>query len=236
MIIPLVAAAVSFLLFSPTVEGQSPVDRALANLLRRDANTFWMELGQSRPQAVQPEVKATVLSTLPEKGVIRDLKEPARRKLEAAVQILRMHQRDSVYDVMVIDVPSAFIGLHARSVILVSQAALDLLSAEELQASVAHEAGHEYVWAQYETARESKDFERLQELEMFCDIVSVVTLRRAGLDPSRLITAFEKLLRYTHDYVRLDENEGRYVPARDRKRFVQTVMKWAAGGKSSATR
>src|SRR5438034_8410185 len=110
MTISALTAAVSFLLFSAVVEGQSTLDRALANLLRRDANTFWIELCQSRPQPVQPEVKATILSTLPEKGVIRDLKKPARRKLATVIQILRMHQRDSVYDVMVIDVPTAFIG------------------------------------------------------------------------------------------------------------------------------
>jgi hypothetical protein len=236
MTISFLTAAFTFLLFSPAVEGQNPVDRALANLLRTDANTFWIDLGHSRPQAVSPEFKAAVLDTLPLQGEIRNLKEPARRKLAATHQIFQMHERDAVYEIKVIDVPSAFVGLHARSVILVSQAALDLLSAEELQASVAHEAGHEYIWSQYEAARERKDFERLQELELFCDVVSVLTLRRAGLDPSRLITCFEKLLRYTHEFFQLHENEARYVPARERKRFVETVIKWAAGGESAAAR
>src|SRR5438128_8033370 len=87
MTISALTAAVSFLLFSAVVEGQSTLDWALANILRRDANTFWIELGQSRPRPVQPEVKATILSKLPEKGVIRDLKEPARRKLATVIDM-----------------------------------------------------------------------------------------------------------------------------------------------------
>ncbi len=208
MTIPLLTATLSLLLFSPAAKCQRPVDRALATLLRTDANTFWPDLDRSRPPSVSPEFKAAVLATLPSHGEIRNLKEPARRKLAAAVEILRMHQRDSVYEIKVIDVPNAFIGLHARTVLLISAAALNLLSVEELQASVAHEAGHEYIWAQYETARQRKDFERLQELEMYCDIVSVVTLRRAGIDPSRLISCFEELLRYTHERFGPHPNEA----------------------------
>ena len=222
-------AAIGVLLLSSAAESQRPVDRALATLPRRDANTFWTDLNQSRPQAVPPEFKAAVLATLPAKGEVRNLKEPSRRKLAAAQEILRMHQRDAVYEVKVIDVPDAFVGLHARSVILISETALNLLSAEELQASVAHEAGHEYVWAQYETARKAKDFERMQELEMFCDIVSVVTLRRARLDPSRMITSFEKLLRYTRERFGPHPNEAHYISAGERRKFIQTVITWAEG-------
>jgi hypothetical protein len=47
---------------------------------------------------------------------------------------------------------------------------------------------------------------------------------------------FEKMLRYTHDYVRLEENEARYVPARERKRFVEIVIKWVSGGEPAAAR
>src|SRR5437016_4142052 len=139
MTIPLLSATFSLLLFSAAADYQTPVDRALAILLRTDANTFWRELDRSRPRAVAPEFEAAVLATLPPKGEIRNLKEPARRKLAAAVEILKMHQRDSTYEIKVIDVPDAFIGLHARTVLLISEAALNLLNVEELQASVAHE-------------------------------------------------------------------------------------------------
>src|SRR5437868_14623956 len=100
MTISLLTAALSFLLFSPRAESQNPVDQALATLLRTDANTFWTDLDQSRPPAVQPSYKAAVLDALPVQGRVQNLKEPARRKLEAARQILQMHQRDSVYQLM----------------------------------------------------------------------------------------------------------------------------------------
>ena len=67
----------------------------------------------------------------------------------------------------------------------------------------------------------------MQELEMFCDIVSVVTLRRAGLDPSRMITCFEKLLRYTHERFGPHPNEAHYVSAGERRKFIETVISWA---------
>ena len=229
MTIQLLRIALGVLILSSAAKSQIAVDRAAMTVLRTDPNTFWKDLGQSRPQAPSPESKAAVLAALPVKGEIRNLKEPARRKLSAAQEILRLHERDTVYEVKVIDVPDAFVGLHARSVILISQNALNLLSVEELQASIAHEAGHEYIWAQYATAREQKDFGRLQELEMFCDIVSVVTLRRAGLDPSSLITCFEELLSYNHERFGRHPNEAHYVSPGDRKRFIHTVMRWAAG-------
>jgi hypothetical protein len=230
MTIHFLLAAFSHVVFNSAAESQSPVDRCLATLLRTDPNTFWRDLEQSRSTAVPTEFKMAVLATLPAKGEIRSLKEPARHKLAAIQQILSLHGRESVYEIKVIDVPDAFVGLHARSVILISEPALNLLSVEELQASVAHEAGHEYVWVQYEAARERKDFERLQELEMFCDIVSVVTLRRAGLDPSRLITCFEELLRYSHERFAPHPNESHYVSPGERRKFIQTVIRWAAGG------
>jgi hypothetical protein len=58
---------------------------------------------------------------------------------------------------------------------LISKSALALLDSDELQAAVAHEIGHEYVWAKHEAAWEQKDSRRLQELELFCD--GVATLR-----------------------------------------------------------
>jgi predicted SprT family Zn-dependent metalloprotease len=61
---------------------------------------------------------------------------------------------------------STCVGLHARSVVLISQRALHLLNADVLQAVVAHEIGHEYVWDEYQAALERKDARRLQELAL----------------------------------------------------------------------
>ena len=77
---------------------------------------------------------------------------------------------------------------------------------------------------------------RMAELEMFCDAVSVVTMRRAGLDPSRLISCFETLLRYTQERFMPGKNDAHYASPGERKKFVQKVMKWAAERDSAAVR
>jgi hypothetical protein len=230
MTLPFLIGTFSFVLFGAAAHSQGPVARTLATLSRIDANTFWTDLERFRPMAIRPEVKVAVLAALPAEGEIRNLKEPEQYKLAAARQILRLHERDSVYDLKVIEVPYPFVGLHARSVVLISQTALNMMTAEELQAGVAHEAGHEYVWSEFERARDGRDYERLQELEIFCDAVSVTTMRRAGLDPSRLISCIEKFLRYMHEHVGHDENEAFYPTLAERKKFIRSVIKWAARG------
>jgi hypothetical protein len=48
---------------------------------------------------------------------------------------------------------------------------------------VGHEAGHEYVWAEYERASSARDHARLRELELLCDAIAVVTLHGLGIEP-----------------------------------------------------
>jgi hypothetical protein len=106
---------------------------------------------------------------------------------------------DSVYVVKVIAVPQAAIGLHARTALLISEAALILLSADELQALVAHEIGHEYVWLEYERAFGLADRNRLKALELVCDGIAIVTLHGLGMDPSRLIASVDKIGRFNRE-------------------------------------
>jgi predicted Zn-dependent protease len=224
----LAAAVLGVLLLSPTAFCQIQVDSALSSLLSTDPNTFWLNLDRSRPPAVTADFKDRVLHDLPEKGEIKDLSEPARRKLASLGKILRLHQRELVYEIKVIDVPHAFVGLHARSVLLISEPALNLLNSEELQATVAHEVGHEYVLTQYEAAWERKDFRRMQQLELFCDGVSIVTLRKAGVDPARLVSAVEKMVQFKKKTFKPGPNEDHYTLLDERKKFAKAVMAWAA--------
>ena len=48
-----------------------------------------------------------------------------------------------MYDIKVIDMRYARVGLYEQAVVLISKPALTLLEPEELQALVAHEMGHE---------------------------------------------------------------------------------------------
>jgi Zn-dependent protease with chaperone function len=120
------------------------------NLLTREPGAFARFLKTARPAPVSAEDKARALSSLPEEGEVTNLNASARQKLAGLIEVLRATERDSVYQIKVIAVPQAAIGLHARAVILISEAALTLLDADELQALMAHELGHEYVWTERE--------------------------------------------------------------------------------------
>ena len=227
MSIRLLSAALGLLSLNCAAQRQDAVDRVLESLLRTDANTFWAHLVESRPTPVTAEFKGAARRELPQKGEITNLKRSAKQKLVGIEKILQMHGRKDAYDIMVIDGPDAFVGLYARSVVLISLPALDHLNQEELQAAIAHEAGHEYVWSEFEEARRRDDFDRLKELELLCDAVAVITLQRAGLNPHSMVSCFEALLQYARDRSGPHPNESRYIAPAARKTFIEKAISWA---------
>jgi hypothetical protein len=205
------------LLLASLAKAQSPIDLALTR-------THSLDLEHARPPAVTAAAKAAALASLPKEGEITKLEPLARRKLASLEPVLGLQQRQSVYAVKVIAVPQAYVGLHARAVVLISEPALNLLDGEELQAQVAHEIGHEYVWEQFETAKQRGDDRALQEMELFCDAVALLTLRAASVDPFRLITGLEKMVRFNRQRLGMARNEDSYPSLSDRKRFARLVL------------
>ena len=192
------ALAVAFAL-----AGSSPVAQSLSpsrsgELLAMDPLALVRLLNESRPTPVPAAFRAQVLAGLPKQGEVQDLDEDERRKLAALAPVLEAAQRESVYAIKVIDVPHAFVGLHARTVVLISRPALRLLSGDELRALAAHETAHEYVHAEYERATAEGRSGRLQDLELVCDIIAVVTLHAIGQDARSLASAVERILRFNH--------------------------------------
>ena len=108
--------------------------------------------------------------------------------------------------------------------ILVSAHALSHVDREEFAAIVAHETAHEYVWVDYEDAKQHRDHTRIRELELVCDGIAVLTLRRLGLNPERLIRAFEMLMWYNQDH-RFDIDWTDYPSRDERRTFVHAVEK-----------
>ena len=70
-----------------------------------------------RPTLVSAEQKALIVRSLPREGEVT-VNGLALHKLAAVRQVLRAAERDAMYEIKVIDVPQAFIGLHARAVSL----------------------------------------------------------------------------------------------------------------------
>ena len=151
---------------------------------------------ESRPTPVSAAARAQVLAALPTQGVVRDLDDGERRKLAGIAPVLEVAQRGSVYAIVVIDVPDAFVGLHERTVVLISRSALRAMSADELRGALAHEAAHEYVQEEYQRAQAEDRRRRLQDLELVCDILAVMTLRAIGQEARSLPAAIEKLQRF----------------------------------------
>jgi Zn-dependent protease with chaperone function len=100
---------------------------------------------------------------------------------------------------------------------------LRLLDSEELQALVAHEIGHEYVWQEYALARTRNDTARLRELELACDSIAVLTLARIGVKPDRLVTALAKGRRFNHDRFGQPNNENSYPSLQARRKLVKRI-------------
>jgi hypothetical protein len=151
---------------------------------------------ESRPTPVSAAARAQVLAALPTEGVVRDLDDGERRKLAGLAPVLEAAERGSVYAIMVIDVPHAFVGFHERTVVLISRPALRVMSADELRGALAHEAAHEYVQEEYKRAQAEDRRSRLQDLELVCDILAVMTLRAIGHEARSLPAAIEKLQRF----------------------------------------
>jgi len=203
------------------------LDTALLFFTRHDAAGVLERLEAVRPVPVTLAEREVVLATLPAEGEVTGLNDTQQRKLAAVRRVLELHGREAVYVVKVIELPQAFVGLHARAVVLVSRTALDLLGPEELQALVAHEIGHEYFWGEYFRARRDDDRPALRRLELLCDGFAIVTLRRAGTDPAHLSAALEKLVRYNR--ARFGAlNEDHYPAIGERRTFGRRLAAWLA--------
>ena len=198
------------------------------NLLATDPNALARFLETARPKPVSSEDRARVLSTLPPEGEVTDLSASARRKLAALNELLRTSGRESAYEIKVVDVPQAGLALYARSVILVSEAALTLLDADELQASLAHEMGHGYVWTEREQAFQLGDHKRLKDLELVCDAIAIVTLHGLGMDVSRLMSGVEKTSRFNRERFGKANNERDYPTVAERRAFAGAVVAWTS--------
>ena len=138
---------------------------------------------------IAPDIKQSVIASLPTEGEVRTLTPADHSKLESVALVLKLHGRDADYLFKVVESSQARVAIHGRFVVLVTDTALRLLTRSQLQALVAHEIGHEYVWEEYEDARKRNDWRRVRELELFCDGVAVQTLVRIGAASSSLIDA-----------------------------------------------
>jgi hypothetical protein len=219
-------AAVGVLVLLSTgviAHGQTLTVRNPRDLLVGDPAGLVELLEVARPVPISREDMGAILRALPPEGEVTKLGAPAQQKVDAVRQLLESTRRDW-YEIKVINLPQAAVALHGRTVVLISEPALELLNPAELQAMAAHEIGHEYVWIEWARARRDADQERLKELELLCDAIAAVTLRQLGMDPSRVIDAIEKVTRFNRQRFGSAINEENYPILAKRRAFARDIQ------------
>jgi hypothetical protein len=177
-------------------------------------------LAERRPPRLEAGLRDLILANLPPEGeVVPTAAE--RAKIAGLTPVLAFHHRHDL-TVKVIEVGHAFVGLHARTVLLLSRDALRVVTREELRAIAAHELGHEYVWDRYWEAMKAQAHARMQELELVCDGIAVATLRALGLPPQDLATAVTKVERFNVRRGAVATARS-YVPLAERQRFIEEL-------------
>jgi hypothetical protein len=174
-----------------------------------------------RPPPPDADARADVIAELPKEGELGPTQDETA-KLDAAESILRYHDRHGVIVFKVIDVGHAFVGLHARAVLLASRDALALVNAEEFSALVAHEIAHDFVWDDYRHAMQWADHARMQKLELRCDGIAVLTMRRLGLEPEHLVRAIRKMTRFNQRRGAI-ARAADYLPLNERIAFIHAI-------------
>ncbi len=208
---------------APQDELTNPRARAVFEYFKARSADFDEFLRQERPAALSAAARAVVVLSLPEEGELTPTAAHAA-KLAALRPVLAFHEREHHFEYRLIEVgPQAAIGLYARTVLLFSRDAMELLNVDELRAVTAHEIAHDYVWDEYEHARSRGDTARLQELELRCDGIAVITLQRLGLDPKHLSAAVTKTTRY-NERAGAVATRANYAPLPHRQRFLRAMI------------
>jgi hypothetical protein len=67
----------------------------------------------------------------------------------------------------------------------------------------------------------------MQELELRCDGIAVLTLRRLGIDPERLVSAVQKTTHF-NQHRRMVASAGDYISLGERVAFIRAMatMAW----------
>jgi hypothetical protein len=173
------------------------------------------------PEPLSREVRAAIMAALPAEGALVPTRAELT-KLAALDQVFDLYNRLGAVDVKVVDVESALVAVHERSVLLVTRQALSLVSASELQAIGAHELAHEYFLKEFDAALNADAYERLQELELMCDGLAVMALQSLRIDRRHLIDAATRLARYNESTAARIET-SRQVSLERRVAFIRQV-------------
>ncbi len=220
------------LVLCTSVYSQSPNEPSPAF---RKAFAFFRSFEQPSLQAVLAKVRkapaspahqrAVLLSfqkAVAEGGEVTAFTQDERGKLDGVSSVLALFDRTHL-QIRVIDVPNAYVGLHRRVVLLISLPALRLLTGSELQAISAHEAGHDFFWPRWESARAASNRESLQEIELLCDGLAILAAFSLRLDSSVWLSGLEKLESFNQQRFGAAAYDSSYPLFAERRRFAEAL-------------
>lgn len=153
-----------------------------------------------RPVEISAEQRAVIVASIRKDDLVAP--SPGRQaKLNGLPPVLKYHERDALpIKILRFPGPLAWAAFLEGAAVLVSEDAMDLLTTEELQAVIAHELGHEYFAAESELARKNKQWDKVKEVELRCDAISIITMKSIGLNPNALISGVTKLTRFNQEH------------------------------------
>ena len=229
------AAAIAAMLGTPGTVGASnkdqlthPPARAALQYFEPALDAGFLPfLSQLRRPAPPSIFREQVMKDLPKEGNLAPTAQEAV-KLAIIPLVLAFHGRKDDMEVRLVAGDGlAFAGLHQRTVLLITREALELLDRDELMAVVAHEVGHDYFWDEYDEAQKRGDQHRLQELELRCDGIAVITMEQLRVDIARLVSAATTLRRH-NERILGKTDDGRYVPLDQRVQFIRAMARLTA--------
>lgn len=176
-------------------DGLGPAGKRAFQYFERAEALGWSDYLRSiRPRGVSAEAKARSLALVREQDVVQPSAK-RQAKLAALPPVLDYLERRET-GVTILRAGLAWAGFLEGAAILVTEEAIDIFTAEELQAVVAHELAHEYFSDEYAAARRAEDYDTVQEIELRCDAVSIITMKTLGARPEALLSAVSKLTRF----------------------------------------
>jgi hypothetical protein len=168
--------------------------RAFQYLTRIEERSWSDYLKRIRPRGASAEAKARSLTLVSEEELVQPSAE--RQAKIAALQPVLDYLERSDMSIKIGRMGRAWAGFLDGAAVLVSEEAIDIWTAEELQAIVAHELAHEYFSAEYGAARRDRHYDTVKEIELRCDAISIITMRTLDLHPEALLSGVSKVTRF----------------------------------------
>lgn len=166
----------------------SELDEALSFLKEKGEALASMpvyRLAGTKQQDIAPQIADTVISS----------GESAKRLEKIAEKILGYHKLSEECAVVLFEseVPTVF-TYRLRSISF-STSIFKILTDDEAAALIAHEIGHLFLGKELAESRDNKDDRLARIIELKCDVISLITLKKLKINPAVLITAIKKLIR-----------------------------------------